>query len=140
MSDTQTVAPSLTIERYYNVPPERVYAAWTDPKRASQFMGPHDVRAENIEMDVRPGGSFQIVMVKPDGERLRAYGVYREVSPPNRVSMTWRWEEDDPKDEHESVLTLQTRARRNGVRVTARAPRIRGIARPSQRRLVGDRR
>lgn len=103
----KTVVPALVIQRTYAVSPERVYQAWTDPAIASEFLGPSDVRAEVPEMDVRVGGKFRIIMHRPQGEDFIATGVYREVVPNRRLSMTWRWLEQDPADEHETLLTLE---------------------------------
>ncbi len=102
---SQTV-PSLVIRRTYASPRERVYAAWTDPEIAAQFLCPKDVKAVDIAMDVRVGGAYTITMVLPDGERMKVGGVYREVVKPERLAMTWRWEEDDPRDECDTLLTL----------------------------------
>jgi uncharacterized protein YndB with AHSA1/START domain len=113
-----TVAPSLVIRRTYNAAPQRVYEAWTTPKLAEQFMGPYDVKATEIAMDVRTGGKFQIVMVKSDGERLRAFGIYREVVPAKKLVMTWSWEEDDPADQYETLLTLEFKPSGNGTELT----------------------
>jgi uncharacterized protein YndB with AHSA1/START domain len=108
MTDTQTsTAPSLVLRRVYSAPRERVYAAWTQPDIAARFMGPGDTTSTDIQMDVRPGGAFRITMVRPDGDRFVALGIYRDVQPPERLSMTWRWQEDDPAEEHESLLTLE---------------------------------
>ena len=57
-------------------------------------------------MDVRTGGTYRIVMVR-NGERLPVTGTYREVRAPERLSMTWRWEEVDPAEEYDSLLTLE---------------------------------
>jgi uncharacterized protein YndB with AHSA1/START domain len=46
-------------------------------------------------------------MLMADGERWNVGGTYREVSPPERLVMTWRWEEDKPEDEHDTLLTLE---------------------------------
>lgn len=102
----KSAIPALVIRRTYAVPPERLYAAWTDPAIAAQFLGPGDIRADVPEMDVRPGGTYRVVMHRPEGEDYIATGVYREVVPNRRLSMTWRWLEDDPADEHETLLTL----------------------------------
>jgi uncharacterized protein YndB with AHSA1/START domain len=103
----QTTVPALVIRRTYDAPRERVFEAWTTPELAQQFLGANDVKAADVEMDVRPGGAYQIVMVHADGERWRVYGVYREVQPPARLQMTWRWEEDDSAAEHDTLLTLE---------------------------------
>jgi len=108
MTDTSTNAvPTLVLSRIYDAPAERVFAAWTDPQIAAKFMGPGNVKATNIKMDVRVGGEYSILMVLEDGETLRVGGVYREVQPPKRLSMTWRWEEDDPAEEYDTLLTLE---------------------------------
>lgn len=108
MNQTQTpILPRVVLRRKCNASRERVFAAWTQPDIAAKFLGPGDITIPEVQMDVRSGGSYRITMLKPDGERLVARGTYREVRPPERLSMTWRWEEDDPADEHESLLTLE---------------------------------
>jgi uncharacterized protein YndB with AHSA1/START domain len=117
MSETRTPAavPALVLRRTYAAPRQRVFDAWTKPELAMKFFGPEDVTVPEIEMDVRTGGAYHIVMVKPDGERLNINGTYREVHAPERLSMTWRWEEDDPADEYDSVLTLEFNALGGGT-------------------------
>lgn len=108
MTQTGTpVVPAVVLRRTYKAPRERVFDAWTKPEIAARFFGPGDVASRDIKMDVRVGGSYSIVMEPPDSEKLLVRGVYREVRRPERLSMTWSWEEDDPKDEIESLLTLE---------------------------------
>jgi len=107
MTQTGTPAvPAIVLRRTYKASRERVFDAWTTPEIASTFFGPGEVVARDIKMDVREGGSYSITMDRPDGEKLLVRGKYREVRRPERLSMTWSWEEDDPKDEIESLLTL----------------------------------
>jgi uncharacterized protein YndB with AHSA1/START domain len=108
MTETKATAPTtLCLRRTFAASRDRVFAAWTTPAIAREFMGPGDVRADKIEMDVRVGGSYSITMLKPDGERLIASGIYREVRPPERIVCTWSWEEDDPALARETLLTLE---------------------------------
>ena len=107
MTESTAVIPALVIRRTYDAPRERVYAAWTDPVLAARFLGPGDVRATDITMDVRAGGSYHLVMISPDGNRMPVGGNYREVLAPERLVMTWRWEEDDPREERDTLLTLE---------------------------------
>lgn len=102
-----TVVPALVLSRIYNVPPERLYDAWTNPDAIGKFLGPNPVHVVEIEMDVRAGGKYSLVMVRPDGERLPVRGEYRDVQRPKRLSMTWRWEEDNRADEYDTLLTLE---------------------------------
>jgi uncharacterized protein YndB with AHSA1/START domain len=107
MTESTTAVPALTLRRRYTAPRARVFAAWTNPEIAATFLGPGDVKVPEIRMDVRTGGSYSITMLMPDGERMVVTGVYREVVAPERLSMTWRWQEDDPADEFDSLVTLE---------------------------------
>ncbi|HET9030906.1 MAG TPA: SRPBCC domain-containing protein [Candidatus Aquilonibacter sp.] len=114
----QTTTPAAVLRRTYTVSPERLYEAWTTPQVAQQFLGPSDVKASDVEMDVRVGGSYRIVMNMSDGERWAVKGTYRIVAPPNRLQMTWVWEESDPREEHETLLTLEFKAIATGTELT----------------------
>jgi uncharacterized protein YndB with AHSA1/START domain len=109
MSDTRTpvAVPALVLRRTYTAPRQRVFDAWTKPELAAKVLGPGDVTVPEIDMDVRTGGTYRLVMLMPDGERMNVGGTYREVRAPERLSMTWRWEEDDPADEFDTLLTLE---------------------------------
>lgn len=109
MSNTHTpVAPALVLRRTYASPRQRIFDAWTKPELAMKFLGPDDVTVTDIRMDVRTGGSYTITMLMPDGERWNVGGTYREVRQPERLVMTWRWEEDKPEDEHDTLLTVSS--------------------------------
>lgn len=107
MTNLQSPAvPALVLRRTYHAPRERVFAAWTNPETAARFFGPGDTQATDIHMDVKPGGNYSITMISPEMGRLLITGTYREVKAPERLSMTWRWQEDDPADEYDSLLSL----------------------------------
>ena len=56
-------------------------------------------------MDVRPGGAWRSTMISPDGSSHIVSGVYREISPPRRLVMTWGWENDGQRG-HETEVEL----------------------------------
>ncbi len=109
MSDTRTpvAVPALVLRRTYAAPRQRVFDAWTNPELAAKFLGPQGVSIPKVEMDVRAGGTYRIAMHRPDGETWYVGGTYRDVRPPERLSMTWRWEEATPDEEYDSLLTLE---------------------------------
>jgi uncharacterized protein YndB with AHSA1/START domain len=117
MNDTRTpvAGQSLVLRRTYAAPRQRVFDAWTNPELAAKFLGPPDVAVPKIDMDVRTGGSYRIAMLRPDGETWYVGGIYRDVRPPERLSMTWTWEEDKPEDVHETLLTLEFNERDGGT-------------------------
>ncbi|HEY9085062.1 MAG TPA: SRPBCC domain-containing protein [Candidatus Tyrphobacter sp.] len=98
--------PALVLRRTYKATRERVFAAWTTPEIAETFLGPGDTTIPDIQMDVRPGGTYRITMLLADGERMVVKGMYREVIAPKRLSMTWCWEEENPADERDTLLSL----------------------------------
>lgn len=104
--NTSTV-PALVIRREYAASPQRVYEAWTDPEQARQFLCPQDITVADVTMDVRPGGRYRIDMRNAQNEPYVAHGTYREVQPGRRLCMTWQWEENNPAEEHETLLTIE---------------------------------
>ncbi len=81
--------PSLTIKRRFNASPEKLYAAWTDPAKLSQWFGCSGASVIDASCDVRAGGSFTIAIRKENGEESRVGGVYCDVIPNRKLVFTW---------------------------------------------------
>jgi uncharacterized protein YndB with AHSA1/START domain len=74
--------------RIYDAPPELVWRAWTEPDQLARWWGTTgwSVEADTIVVDAREGGAFRIKGVQDDGgAEMETVGVYREVSPPERL-------------------------------------------------------
>ena len=98
---------SLTLSRIYDVPPEAVYAAWTDAEQMTRWMAPSDDFGHTTcSLDVRVGGRYRIAFRDPAGEVHSVGGTYREVVPNRRLVYTWAWESTP---ERESVVTIELR-------------------------------
>jgi uncharacterized protein YndB with AHSA1/START domain len=84
-------ATSLTISRTINAPRDRVFEAWTDPAQLHKRWGAgENFTAPIAEVDLRTGGSYRLGMQPPGQETPHVVvGVYREVSPPERLVYTW---------------------------------------------------
>jgi uncharacterized protein YndB with AHSA1/START domain len=82
----------IHIERVFNAPRERVFAAFTDPELASQWWGPRGTTTVIDQMDVRPGGTWRFLSQDSDGNEFGFRGVYREVAPPERLAQTFEFE------------------------------------------------
>jgi uncharacterized protein YndB with AHSA1/START domain len=106
MTDVSTQERTLVLRRSIAAPRERVYAMWTQPDLIPRWMCPPECSIEKLEADVREGGSYRIHMRQPNGEVWAVRGIYREVHPPERIAFTWAWEEDDPKDEVETLISI----------------------------------
>ncbi len=79
----------IHVERVFDAPRDRVFAAFTDPKLIPEWWGP---TTTVDQMDVRPGGSWRFVATNADGSETAFRGTYREITPPDRVVQTFEWE------------------------------------------------
>lgn len=92
MADTAVqTKPSLTIKRRIAAPPEKVYAAWTDPQKLMQWFGPEGATMISATADARVGGRYHIVFRTPDGEEHDVSGTYRDVVPNEKLTFGWMW-------------------------------------------------
>ncbi|MFC9970507.1 SRPBCC domain-containing protein [Spirillospora sp. NPDC127200] len=71
-----------TITRTLDAPVEKVWTAWTDADSYAEWAS-----AEDVVLDVRPGGAWSSVMVIPGGDRIPLSGTYVEVEPGKRLVM-----------------------------------------------------
>lgn len=85
---------------------ERVFDAWTRPELVKHWSAPEGLTVEEGEQDVRPGGSWRVVMSEPGGNRHEAFGRYIEISPPERIVYTHAWKRDGGSTP-ETTLTLE---------------------------------
>jgi uncharacterized protein YndB with AHSA1/START domain len=102
MTSHQQQAPTATlttptdreiqVERVFDAPRDRVFAAFTDPALIPEWWGPRDTTTVVDQMDVRPGGSWRFVVRNSDGSEDGFRGTYREITPPERVVQTFEWE------------------------------------------------
>jgi len=89
-------APELTITRTFAAPRDLVYKLFTEPGHLVHWMGPRGFTPMRFTQDARVGGAWR-GMLRPDdgGKDLWQGGVFREITPPKRVSYTFAWDEDD---------------------------------------------
>jgi uncharacterized protein YndB with AHSA1/START domain len=113
------VANELVMTRDIAAPRERVFAAWTDARQASRWWAPQDCTPLSCEMDVRPGGAWRRRMRAPDGTVVTKWGVYREVTAPERLVFTYRTESAGVIDP-ETVVTVTFADFGNRTRLTLR--------------------
>ncbi len=101
-------ATYLQVRRILDAPREMVFRAWTEPEMLKRwFRVSEDYSTPIAEVDLRVGGRYRLGMRPPDGSpALIVGGMYREISPPERLVFTWRWE-TAAADEPESLVTVE---------------------------------
>lgn len=81
-------AHSLSLTRVLPAGRQEVFDAWTTAASVQQWMCPEAVSIPLVELDVRVGGAFRVDMLI-DGAVVTHTGVYREVTPPEKLVFTW---------------------------------------------------
>jgi uncharacterized protein YndB with AHSA1/START domain len=82
----------IHIERVFDAPRDKVFAAFTNPELIPEWWGPRGTTTIVEEMDVRPGGNWRFVGRSADGSETAFRGTYREITPPERIVQTFEWE------------------------------------------------
>ena len=115
---------SISLVRDYPVPPEAVFAAWTEPDQLGWFSGLPAAQAE-ARVDLRPGGTWWTRLQEgPGGRTYPTGGLYREVERPHRLVFSWGavdgWPELDPRNPDATPLvSLEFAPTAGGTRMTA---------------------
>ena len=95
MAEPQKVSDFvLNLDRRFAAPRERVWRAWTDPVEVRKWWGGKSYAAESVDMDVRVGGTFRIV-IQGEERQYIVGGTYLELVPPEKLVHTWAWEGGD---------------------------------------------
>jgi uncharacterized protein YndB with AHSA1/START domain len=92
MTDTDTRNKEFTIVRIFDASRDVIWRAWTDPDEATHWLHPRALTSprEDIEFDVREGGTYRYTMVEDaSAETHPTAGTYLEVVEPERLVMTW---------------------------------------------------
>jgi uncharacterized protein YndB with AHSA1/START domain len=71
--------------RLIDAPPERVFAALSDPERLARWWGPDGFTSTFEVFDFRPGGAWRFVLHGPDGTDYPNENVFLEIEPPGKV-------------------------------------------------------
>lgn len=79
MSTPSTHGNPLQIERTLKAPRMSIWRCWTEPELLKQWFCPKPWGVSHAELDVRAGGSSNIVMQGPEGQQVPNPGVYLEV-------------------------------------------------------------
>jgi uncharacterized protein YndB with AHSA1/START domain len=106
MDQRTEIAPELSVTRVIYAPRALVFKAWTQPEHAARWWGPGGFTILFCEMDVRPEGRFRSSMRSPAGTIHTKRGVYREITPPERLVFTFAWEDETGHPQHETLVTV----------------------------------
>ena len=108
-----SVAP-LVLNRHFQAPPERVFAAFTEKALMQSWYGPENMTIPHCEVDPRVGGAYRVEMHGAAGHVAVVTGVFKEIEAPNRLVFTWGWLNGTGRHP-ETVVSLTFKPRDGGT-------------------------
>lgn len=115
---------TLTIERTFNAPLEKVWQAWTDEKQVQKWWGPYGVTNPTCEWDAKVGGKIHIVMLAGEelgelaGQRWPMQGVFKEVEASKRLVFSNQAIDNDGNILIDGLTTVDFEAEGGQTKVT----------------------
>ncbi len=97
-TSTRIEGTELVMERFFNAPPELVYAMYTEPQHLQNWWGPNGWKTENLQMDVRPGGIWHYCMRSEDGQESWGKALYEKVEKPHLLVYTDKFSDEAGND------------------------------------------
>lgn len=91
--------------RLIDATPEQVFGAVSQPERLARWWGPEGFSSTFEAFDLRPGGSWRLVMHGPDGADYPSSNVFTVVEPPHRLVV------EHVSDDHHFILDITFTAR-----------------------------
>ena len=111
----------LVIARTFDSPRQVLFDTWTKPQHLPHWMlGPPTWTMTVCEIDLRPGGAWHFAWRKDDGAEMGMRGVYKEISPPERLVNTESW--GAPWPDTLNTLALTEENGRTNMTVTVLYP------------------
>jgi uncharacterized protein YndB with AHSA1/START domain len=111
---------ALRLWRRFEASPERVFAAWTRPAALRLWWCPAGWYPTDIEVDLRPGGTYRLSMIRESSaQSVAVRGHFLEISPDRKLVYTWRWEGAFP-DMPETRVTVDFYAVAGGTELSLR--------------------
>lgn len=114
---------SITVERSFNAPLDRVWAAWTEAGILCQWWAPRSYRCVIKKLDFHEGGRWLYCMEGPEGDRHWSVFDYEKVEPkahysgscafcdergvPNDVNSKARWEHRFSEDDGDTLVRIK---------------------------------
>jgi uncharacterized protein YndB with AHSA1/START domain len=77
----------IVISRVFAAPRAMVWGALADPWQVGQWWGPKGFTTTNLEMDLRAGGKWRLVMHGPDGTDYPNEMLFTDVVPMERIEL-----------------------------------------------------
>ncbi|HMK05679.1 MAG TPA: SRPBCC domain-containing protein [Ferruginibacter sp.] len=85
---TPTGQRTITINRTFNLPIDKLWRAWTEPESCKKWWGPEGYTCPDCTMDFREGGKYLNSMMGADGKKIWSGGEFRVIVPQKKIVYT----------------------------------------------------
>ena len=85
----------LEITREFSASVEELYEAWTHPEIMQKWFAPGAMKVAYVEVVLRVGGGYQIVMEGTDGNTHTVSGDYQVIEPNKQLIFSWQWQDSN---------------------------------------------
>ncbi len=83
----------LVIKRLFSAPIEQVFDAWTKAEVLAKWFGPEGFIVSGSETNLSIDGTYEINILSPEGNAIKHFGSYVEISRPYKLAFTWMLED-----------------------------------------------
>jgi uncharacterized protein YndB with AHSA1/START domain len=116
MAERSTEHATFVIERTYDAPATRVFAAWADPAAKARWFGGGEEAATEYELDFRVGGREINRGDGPDGQFYTYEALYQDIVPDERIVYTYDMHRGETRSSV-SLATVEFKAEGAGTRL-----------------------
>lgn len=98
---------TLTLDRHFAAPPDRVFAFITRTEHLLKWWGPEAMGVSEHNLCLDHTGPWFSVLTNDEGQRYKVSGQVTHVDPPNSVGFTWAWHDENDRRGVESHVTIR---------------------------------
>src|SRR5437899_6471879 len=99
---------TIQIHRVLLAAPEKVYRAFLDPDAMAKWLPPNGFTGKVHQMDAKVGGSYKMSFTNFGTGKSHSFGgTYVELTPPERIRYTDKFDDPNLPGEMQATITLK---------------------------------
>lgn len=110
---------TVVLTRTFGHSRQKVFDAFRSAEALAQWLAPSDAIHMSVhKFDFVVEGGYEYGFTVPGDGELRLAGRFLEISPPDRLSFSWQWQEPDPHAGIDSHVIVEFFDDPNGTRLS----------------------
>ena len=101
-------ANTIRLHRVLRATPEKIYRAFLDPDAMAKWLPPNGFTGKVHQMDAKVGGSYKMSFTNFGTGKSHSFGgTYVELTPPERIRYTDKFDDPNLLGEMQATITLK---------------------------------